>query len=70
MSTHNIGFHEEMAKISIIIKYYQMCTLSVPLSAPESLVDFILIYAASQKNCHRGFHPGLTQTGLYNHRRW
>ena len=22
------------------------------------------------KNCLRGFRPGLTQTRLYNHRRW
>ena len=29
MSTHNIGFYEEMAKI--IIKYHQIRTLSVPL---------------------------------------
>ena len=31
MSTHNIGFYEEMATNypSIIIKYHQICTLSV-----------------------------------------
>ena len=23
----------------------------------------------NEKSCLRGFHPGLTQTGLYNHKR-
>ena len=23
-----------------------------------------------EKTCHRGFRPGLTQIGLYSHRRW
>ena len=30
MSTHNIGFHKEMAKLPF--SYHQICTLSIPMT--------------------------------------
>ena len=46
MGTHNIGFYEEMAKIifSIIIKYHQICILSVPLVGLFELSFTVKLY--------------------------
>ena len=30
----------------------------------------IIFEPCHEKTCHRGIRPVLTQTGLYNHRRW
>ena len=65
MSTHNIGFYEDLTKIifelsSNIIKYapYFFCCNFNPFESQR------------KKTCLWDFQPGPTQTGLFNHIRW
>ena len=70
MSSRNIGFYGELTK-----KFFQL-TLNTPLI--YSSADLKLIFSVcdkpkveprSEKTGLLGLRPGLTQTGLYNHRR-
>ena len=84
MSTHNIGFNEDLIKIifqlsSNIIKYGLISSSAVLfytlLKYNEAKVvvqqgNTSLFEPRSEKTGLRGFRPCPTQTGLYGHRRW
>ena len=65
--------------IDVVCEYVTK-KIPVPLrdftSEPRLIGKESMIYACSEyepqreKTCLRGFRPGLTQTGLYSHRRW
>ena len=54
MSTHNIGFYEDLTKnyLLIIIKYHQICTLSLLLVTWPASTDLktIFLYFMSPDN--------------------
>ena len=74
MSTHNIGFNEDLTKIifelsSNIIKYapYFFCCI-IPVETGFLLTE--LVYKPRcEKTGLRGFRPGQTQSWLYSYRR-
>ena len=80
MSTHNIGFYEEISKI---ITYHQISSNTHLISSAAMeyyTCSFYILRTAKigvrcifeprcEKTGLRGFRPGPTQTGLYYHRR-
>ena len=83
MSTHNIGFYEDLTKIifelssNIIISstksVFFICLKLTKNQAHAQKVFKISFFQNEpryEKTGLRGFRPGPTQTGLYSHRRW
>ena len=64
MSTHNIGFYEDLTKI--------IFELSSNIISSAAYIFYIVGFyhceLRHKKTCLRGFRPGPTQTWLYSHR--
>ena len=48
MSTHNIGFYEDLTK-NYLSNYHQICTLSLNLFSPDDIVGLIYMYMNERK---------------------
>ena len=78
MCTYNICFSEEIRQIICYYKIstYCYCLTSFMLGifAGKTYFTDKTSFAPNEPRCEktglRGFRPGPTQTGLYNHTRW
>ena len=74
MSTHNIGFYEDLTKnifeLSSNKHHISSSTKGYKTFSCSSQLSMQLYEPRSEKTGLRGFQPGPTQTGLYKHRRW
>ena len=62
MNTNNIGFYNEIGKLSF--NYHQISSNMRIISSSGTHEP------CCEKTGLRGFRPGPTQTGLYSHTRW
>ena len=64
MSTHNIGFSEEISNLSL--KYHQIHALSDPLSLYSTITDLqVLIFSIASMSSASNFSIVLSEIGNY-----
>ena len=70
MSTHNIGFYEDLTKIILELSSNTHLISSAAITHSKLCQNTCVLYELRhEKTVLRGFQPSSTQTRLYSHRR-